>query len=77
MYHTHFLRNDPTKANKCKIYSNMLNWIKTDKQTHKKEYYLEHFQMCKDNLKAAWKLMGTLIKSKNKRLAISKQYLQL
>ena len=48
---------------------NMLNWIKTDKQANKqskKEYYLKHFQMCKDNLKATWKLMGTLIKRKTK-----------
>ena len=63
MYHTHFLCNDPAKISKYKQYSNSLNRIKTKA---KNEYYRQHFQLYKDNLKDTWKLIGTLIKRKRK-----------
>ena len=63
MYKTHFLSNDPAKIAEFKKYSNNLNQLKN---ISKKTYFCRHFDMCKSNLKATWKLIGTLIKRKTK-----------
>ena len=63
MYKTHFLSNDPLKIQHYKIYANKLNKLKT---TSKIRYYADQFTRCKNNLKATWKLIGTLIKRKTK-----------
>ena len=63
MYKTHFLSNDPAKIAKYKKYSNKINQLKN---ISKKTYFCRHFEMCKSNLKATWKLIGTLIKRKTK-----------
>lgn len=61
LYRSHFLSKDPTKISRYKTYSNVLNKLKTKT---KKEYYTQQFQLCKDNLKSTWKLIGTLINRK-------------
>ena len=48
---------------KYKIYSNKLNKIKS---TNKRNYYNAQVTKCKNNLKATWKIKGTLIKRKSK-----------
>ena len=63
LYRSHFLSKDPTKISRYKTYSNVLNKLKTKT---KKEYYTQQFQLCKDNLKSTWKLIGTLISRKSK-----------
>ena len=63
MYKTHFLSKDPAKVNEFKKYSNRLNYLKS---ISKKAYFCKHFDLCKGNLKATWKLIGTLIKGKTK-----------
>ena len=63
MYKTHFLSKDPVKVNEFKKYSNRLNYLKS---ISKKAYFCKHFDLCKGNLKATWKLIGTLIKRKTK-----------
>ena len=63
MYKTHFFSKAPAKVNKFKKYSNRLNRLKS---MSKKAYFCKHFDLCKDNLKATWKLVGTLIKRKTK-----------
>ena len=63
MYKSHFLSNNANKIEQYKTYSNKLNRIKNHS---KKSYYCKHFEKCKSNLKATWKLIGTLIKRKTK-----------
>ena len=63
MYKTHFLSAVPSKVCEIKQYSNRLNY---PKNTSKKAYFGKHFDLCKGNLKATWKLIGTLIKRKTK-----------
>ena len=63
MYRTHFLSNDPVKVAEYKKYANKLNKLKS---FNKKAYYRKHFDLCTNNLKATWKLIGTLIKRKTK-----------
>ena len=63
MYYTHFLSNENNKIKQYKIYSNKLNKIKI---TNKRNYYNAQFTKCKNNLKATWKIIGTLIKRKSK-----------
>jgi len=63
MYKTHFLSGDPSKLCEFTKYSNRLNYLKN---ISKKAYFGKHFDLCKGNLKATWKLIGTLIKRKTK-----------
>ena len=67
MYTTHFLSNDPVKIAEFKKYSNKLNQLKN---ISTKTYFRRRFEMCQSNLKAAWKLIGTLIKRKTKSQTI-------
>ena len=67
MHTTHFLSNDPVKIAEFKKYSNKLNQLKNISM---KTYFCRHFEMCQSNLKAAWKLIGTLIKRKTKSQTI-------
>ena len=67
MYTTYFLSHDPIKIVEFKKYSNKLN---QNKNISKKTYFCMHFEMCKSNLKATWKLIGTLIKRKTKSQTI-------
>lgn len=67
MYYTHFLSNNINKKCRYKAYANKLNIIKNKSKT---AYYKSNFEMCKNNLKATWKLIGTLIKRKAKGLQI-------
>ena len=67
MYTTHFLSNDPVKIAEFKTYSNKLNQLKN---VSKKTNFCRHFEMCQSNLKASWKLIGTLIKRKTKSQTI-------
>ena len=67
MYTTHFLSNDPVKIAEFKTYSNKLNQLKN---VSKKTNFCRHFEMCQSNLKATWKLIGTLIKRKTKSQTI-------
>ena len=66
MYRTHFFSNNPPPPKKkaeYKKYSNKLNHLKT---VSKKVYYCKQFNLHRNNLKATWKLIGTLIKWKTK-----------
>ena len=63
MYKTHFLSRDPSKVCEFKKYSNRSNYLKN---ISKKTYFCKRFDLCKGNLKATWKLIGTLIKRKTK-----------
>ena len=60
---THYLSNDPVKIGKFKIYSNRLNHLKN---INKKAYFCKKFELCKNNIKATWKIIGNLIKRKTK-----------
>ena len=46
-----------------KKYANKLNWLKN---ICKKNYFSQHFDLCKNNLQASWKLIGMLVKHKSK-----------
>ena len=46
-----------------KNYSNRLNHLKN---INKKAYFCKKFDLCKNNLKATWKIIGNLIKRKTK-----------
>ena len=63
MYRTHFLSNNPAKTAEYKRYANKLNHLKA---VSKKAYYCKQFNLHRSNLKATWKLIGTLIKRKTK-----------
>ena len=61
MYRTYFLSGNPDKVVNYKRFSNRLNQVKA---ASKKAYFSKRFDLCKNNLKATWKLIGTLIKRK-------------
>ena len=63
MYYKHFHSNNVNKKQIYKTYASKLNVIKNISKTM---YYKKHFETCKSNLKATWKLIGTLIKRKAK-----------
>ena len=63
MYKTHYLSNDPVKIGEFKNYSNRLNYLKN---INKKAYFCKKFDLCKNNLKATWNIIGNLIKRKTK-----------
>ncbi|CAH3164207.1 unnamed protein product, partial [Porites lobata] len=63
LYKTHFLSNNPIKVTEYKKYANKLNWLKN---ICKKNYFSKHFDLCKNNLKASWKLIGMLVKRNSK-----------
>ena len=63
MYKTHFFSNNPAKVAEYKKYANKLNWLKN---TSKKSYFCQHFDLCKNNLRASWRLIGMLIKRNSK-----------
>ena len=63
MYKTHYLSNNPVKIGEFKSYSNRLNHLKN---INKKAYFFKKFDLCKNNLKATWKIIGNLIKRKTK-----------
>ena len=63
MYSTHFHSNNVEKINKYKTYANKLNYIIS---ITKKRYFDNQFQICKNNLKDTWKLIGSLIKRKRR-----------
>ena len=67
MYTTYFLSHDPIKILEFKKYSNKLN---QNKNISKTTYFCMHFEMCKSNLKATWKVIGTLIKRKTESQSI-------
>jgi hypothetical protein len=62
-YRTHFHSNNIEKVNQYKRYSNKLNKIREQKLL----LYNTQFAKCKNNLKATWKLIGSIIKRKTKR----------
>jgi hypothetical protein len=61
LFATHFLSNDPNKVKDYKKYNNKLNKIKEASKTN---YFKTKFEMFSDNLKATWKLIGTIINRK-------------
>ena len=61
LFTTHFLSNDPNKVKEYKKYNNKLNKIKEAAKTN---YFKTQFDMFSDNLKATWKLIGTIINRK-------------
>ena len=63
MYGTQFLSKDLDKVAYYKKYSNSLNKLKW---TCKSSYYKQQFKLNKINLKATWKLIGTIINRKPK-----------
>ena len=63
MYRTHFLSKDLQKFGEYKHYAAKLSHLKNK---IKIEYYNMPFLKYKDNLKQAWKLIGTLVKRKTK-----------
>ena len=63
MYRTHFHSNNIEKVNQYKRYSNKLNKVKLESKNY---YYNTQFAKCKNNLKATWKLIGSIIKRKTK-----------
>ena len=56
MYKTDFLSNDLAKIAENKNFSKKLNKVKA---ASKKNYFDECFALCKNNLKATRKLIGT------------------
>ena len=58
-----FFSNNPAKVAEYKKYANKLNWLKN---TSKKSYFCQHFDLCKNNLRASWRLIGMLIKRNSK-----------
>ena len=69
LYKTHFLSKNPIKVTEYKKYAYKLNW---PKNICKKNYFSQHFDLCKNNLKASWKLIGMLVKSNSKGQTPSK-----
>ena len=63
MYRTHFHSNNIEKVNQYKRYSNKLNKVKLESKNY---YYNTQFAKCKNNMKATWKLIGSIIKRKTK-----------
>ncbi len=58
---THVHSNSVDKINTYKMYANKLNYIIS---INKKRYFDNQFQICKNNLKDTWKLIGSLINHK-------------
>ena len=48
------MSSDPSKVCELKKYSNRLNYLKN---ISKKTYFCKHFDLCKGNIKATWKLI--------------------
>ena len=63
LYKSHFLSRDPDKVREYKLYANALNRIKNKA---KNDYYCQRFKFYQNDLKNTWKLIGTLVKRKNK-----------
>ena len=63
LYQSHFLSREPDKVRECKLYANTLNRIKNKAKT---DYYCQRFKFYQNGLKNTWKLIGTLVKRKNK-----------
>ena len=63
MYKSHFCSKNLMKIKEYKQYSNLLNKMKAKA---KDKYYNQYFQLCRENLKETWKLIGTIIKRKAK-----------
>ena len=63
MYKTHFLSNNPSKMGEYKKYANVKLAYK-----YKQKNYSQHFGLCKNDLKEAWKLIGILVKRNSKGL---------
>ena len=61
LYKTNYLSNNPVKIGEFKNHSNRLNHLLIRKPTSVKK-----FDLCKNNLKATWKIIGNLIKRKTK-----------
>ena len=55
--------NNPIKVMEYKKYANKLNRLNN---ICKKNYFSRHFDPCKNNLKASWKLIGMLVKRNSK-----------
>ena len=58
-----YLSNNPVKIGEFKNYSIRLNHLKN---INKKAYFCKKIDLCKNNLKATWKIIGNLIKRKTK-----------
>ena len=70
LFNSSFLSKDPDKVKTYKKFNNKLNKIK---ETAKKNYFKQQFEMNKSNLKAIWKLIGMLInRKKNRTQTLSK-----
>ena len=70
LFNSNFLSKDPDKVKTYKKFNNKLNKIK---ETAKKNYFKQQFEMNKSNLKATWKLIGMLInRKKNRTQTLSK-----
>ena len=63
MFKIHYLLNNPVKIREFKNYSNRLNHLKN---ISKKAYFCKKIDLSKNNLKAAWKIIGSPIKRKTK-----------
>ena len=63
MFYTHFHSNNISKVSQYRLYANKLNYIT---MLSKRQYYLNNFDKCKNNLKTTWKLIGILIKRRTK-----------
>ena len=63
LYKSHFLSRDPDKVREYKLYANALNRMKNKA---KNDYYCQRFKFYQNDLKNTWKLIGTLVKRKNK-----------
>ena len=63
LFNSSFLSKDPDKLKTYKKFNNKLNKIK---ETAKKNYFKQQFEMNKSNLKATWKLIGMLINREKK-----------
>ena len=63
LYKSHFLIRDPDKVKEYKLHANTLKLIKTKAENY---FYYQHFKFYQIDLKTAWKLIGTLVKRKNK-----------
>ena len=70
LFNSSFLSKDPDKVKTYKKFNNKLNKIK---ETAKKNYFKQQFEMNKSNLSATWKLIGMLInRKKNRTQTLSK-----
>ena len=63
LYKSHFLCRDPDNVKEYKLYANTVNLFKHNAENY---FYYQHFKFHQNDLKNAWKLIGTLVKRKNK-----------